>query len=276
MNFYTKENIKKLEACLWVKTAPWNYEVLLWEKVSHHNTYFQKIPWILGIAVCNSLAMNAAHKQSDIDLFIITKRGRLWTVRILMTLLLSILWERKTSNKHAWKFCLSFFISEDGLDFTNIAIKNDIYLAYWIKTLKPIINRKNIFKKFRDVNKGLVSTQSSHPWFSSPLKEREAAESQNFIVPFSPKEEKIQDWGIYEKNQGWRDKNPIHQLLKTPQLLTYCWDICEKLLRTLFLPRTKKSFQKLWKPFWVVISDSMLKFHDRDRRKKIRDRVLSS
>jgi hypothetical protein len=53
------------------------------------------------------------------------------------------------------------------------------------------------------------------------------------------------------------------------------WDVCEKLFRKIFLPRTKKSFQKLWKPFWVIISDDILKFHDKDKRKEIRDTIFS-
>lgn len=40
-------------------------------------------------------------------------------------------------------------------------------------------------------------------------------------------------------------------------------------LKSIFLPKTKTSFQKLWKPFWVIISDNILKFHDNDIRKQI-------
>jgi len=235
MHFYSKKNIHKLEKYLWVKSEPSKQEILLWEKVSAYNTYFAKIPWILWIAICNSLSMNATHKDSDIDLFIITKKNRLWTVRILMTLILTLLWERKNKNNHAGKFCLSFFITEQGLNLKNIAIENDIYLAYWIDSLKPIISRKNIFSIFCNENAELLG--------------KDKEEKQKIIE---------------------------HPLLKTPRLLTICWDICEKLLKSIFLPRTKKSFQKLWKPFWIVISDTMLKFHNTDKRKKIRDKIISN
>jgi len=234
MHFYSQKNIIKLEKYLGVKKIPWEHEKRLWGKVGFYNKYFTKVPWVLGIAVCNSLAMNTAHKDSDIDLFIITKKNRLWTARICMTLLLTVLGQRKTRSKHKWKFCLSFFVTQDWLDLESIALWEDIYLSYWIDTLKPIINRQNIFEEFYRKNNKLL-------------------------------------W----KNTPWDEKNRTWELWKTHRFSTSFWDYCEKLLRFIFFPRTKKSFQKLWKPFWVVISDTMLKFHDKDRRKEIQN-IISS
>jgi hypothetical protein len=44
-------------------------------------------------------------------------------------------------------------------------------------------------------------------------------------------------------------------------------------LKSIFIPKTKKSFKEIWKPFWVIINDNMLKFHNNDKRKKIRDTI---
>ena len=96
--------------------------------------------------------MNAANENSDIDLFIITKNNRIWTSRIFLTLILSLLGQRKTAKKHAGKFCLSFFITENHLRLEDIAIKDDIYLRYWIETLVPIVNKNNIFERFIEEN----------------------------------------------------------------------------------------------------------------------------
>jgi len=243
MKVFSKGDILHLERYLWVKKKPWSCEQKLWEKVGKYSPYFSKIPWVLCICIGNSLAMNAAHKESDIDLFIITKKKRIWTTRILITLLLNVLWERKTAKKHAWKFCLSFFITEEALDFSSIAIKNDIYLYYWLTTLKPIINRKHTFEKFMGIN-----LSETPPIQLSP--NRRKSELQD-VVSFPPgeKEFKIEDW--------------------------FFGNIFESCLKFFFLPRSKKSFQKLWKPFWVIISDNMLKFHDKDKRKEIREIIFS-
>ena len=67
-------------------------------------------------------------------------------------MLLWIIWQRKTARKHAGKFCLSFFITRDWLHLQDIAIQNDIYLYYWIKTLIPIVNRNGYFEAFMAQN----------------------------------------------------------------------------------------------------------------------------
>jgi len=44
-----------------------------------------------------------------------------------------------------------------------------------------------------------------------------------------------------------------------------------KLLKKIFLPKTLKHYKTLWKPYWVIINDNMLKFHNKDIRKKIKE-----
>jgi len=50
--------------------------------------------------------------------------------------------------------------------------------------------------------------------------------------------------------------------------------IIEKVIKKLWLPHTIKTYKRLWKPWGVVISDTMLKFHDNDQRKIYRDTRL--
>lgn len=223
-----KKHEQAIKKYLKIKDAPWIHEEKLWLKVQKYQKIISSAPGVLCVCVWNSLAMNAAHKNSDIDLFIITSPKRIWTSRIYLTLLLTILRQRKTAKKHAGKFCLSFFITENHLDLSPIAIENDIYLSYWIKTLIPIVNKQETFERFQAMNSSGGKLEVNHA----------------------------------QKNI------PKHQFL------TQLWDKCEKLLQKIFLPRTKKSFQKLWKPFWVIISDDILKFHDTDRRKEIRDIIV--
>lgn len=85
---FTKTEESAFKSYMGIREKPSKDETRLWGKVSSYNTLFSYIPGISCICVCNSLAMNAAHANSDIDLFIITKKNRLWTARIFMTLLL--------------------------------------------------------------------------------------------------------------------------------------------------------------------------------------------
>lgn len=222
---------EKLKKYLKVKKYPWEYEKKLWKKVEKYLPYFSYTPWVQCICICNSLAMNACHENSDIDLFVITRKNRLWTTRIYLTLVTSILWLRKTSKKHAGQFCLSFFVTEDIKDFWDISIKNDIYLSYWTQTLTPVINKNNTFEKF--------------------LRENNLLESRKKTI-------------VWKKNWNKKQKSCFMTL----------WDIWEKLLEKIFFPKTLRSYERLWKPFWVIISDKMLKFHDKDKRKEVRDIIL--
>jgi hypothetical protein len=47
-------------------------------------------------------------------------------------------------------------------------------------------------------------------------------------------------------------------------------------LKRIFLPKTIKHYEKLWKPFWVIINDNLLKFHDGDIREKVKNELFSS
>jgi hypothetical protein len=42
------------------------------------------------------------------------------------------------------------------------------------------------------------------------------------------------------------------------------------IFKKIFLPKTLKHYKKIWKPFWVIINDNMLKFHNGDVREKIK------
>jgi hypothetical protein len=235
MQYFSCDDKKKLEDLLDVKKKPWETEFLLWKKVEKYRKALGFIPGISCICICNSLAMNACHKDSDIDLFIISHKNRIWTTRVLITLFFMCLRERKTQNKHAGKFCLSFFISEDAPSFETFAIERDIYLAYWIETLIPVVNKEWNFEDFLQKN----------TWYSI----------ENQIKPEHQ-----------HKNQGTKRYNNT--------FFEFSWNIIEKWLKRLLFPKTQKSFQNLWKPFGVIISDTILKFHDKDQRKIISQKVF--
>lgn len=217
-----------------------NIEKNLWKKVYKYVPVLRYIPGILLVWVWNSLSMNACHKESDIDLFIVTKKNRLWSVRVLVTIYFSLLWLRKTWKKHVGRFCLSFFITENAINFETIAIENDIYLYHRILYMKPIIDKKKAYENF-------IKTNSL--WCNFSQREDIISHNKKYI------------------QYSYQD---------TSRMLYICkpfWDVFEYILRSLFFRKTKKSFHKLWKPFWVIISNDMLKFHDKDTRKSISERI---
>ena len=102
-----------------------------------------KFPYVRGIAISGSLSKNFADDFSDIDLFIITAKDRLWIARTLMHCFKKLTF---LVNKEHY-FCMNYYIDEQELE---IAEKN-IYTAIEIGTLIPL-QGDIVFEKFYTAN----------------------------------------------------------------------------------------------------------------------------
>lgn len=111
-----------------------------------------KIPWIRGIAICNNLAFSNAGEDADIDLFILVDPGHIWKTRLFASGLMATLRRRPQKHKKKDSICLSFFVSPDGYDLSEIAIQDDVYLMYWVAGLVPVYQKNNAFDDFFTVN----------------------------------------------------------------------------------------------------------------------------
>lgn len=239
---------------LWVKSHPSDYEKSLFEKTQKYCRYISWIPGLKMVGVCGSLSMHATKTPeetkkikwtdwSDIDLFIITANKRMWFVRIAVTIIFQILWVRRHWDKVKERFCLSFFITENAMDFSKIAIENDIYLFYWIYYLKPIINKDNTYERFIKANENLGINSINLHWDNKIYLVKP-------IFVISSKVEKSINFIL----------NPL-------------LDLKNWMLKKIFLSKTLKHKKRLWDPFWLIVNDNMLKFTDNDRRVEIRDEL---
>jgi hypothetical protein len=48
----------------------------------------------------------------------------------------------------------------------------------------------------------------------------------------------------------------------------------EKIIKNIWLKKTLSTSKKLWNPFWIIINDTILKFHNTDKREIIKDILL--
>ncbi|MEA3272700.1 MAG: hypothetical protein U9P90_03460, partial [Patescibacteria group bacterium] len=114
-------------------------------------------PFIKMIAICNDLGYSNAPQKSDIDLFIITTRKKIWTARFFVTGFLKIFGLRPGEAKNN-AICPSFFIDEDNLNLEKLALKNqqgeidDPHFVYWLNQMTPILDKNKTYKKFRQSN----------------------------------------------------------------------------------------------------------------------------
>ena len=121
--------------------------------------YYIKIlklfPQIKFIGLSGSLAWGTSGRKDDIDLFIITKKNRLWTGRFIAVFLALILRiKRKRGEKKApGKVCLNLFFDEACLKVPKI--KQNEYVAFELLALKKIVD-KGVYKRLLKENKKFI------------------------------------------------------------------------------------------------------------------------
>lgn len=207
-----------------------------WNRTRQYCQYIVKIPFVQMVAVCNNLAYDNPTEQSDIDLFIVIKPGRMWLARLWITLVMQFFGVRRYGEKVAGRFCLSFFVTSQKLNMEPLLLKpKDPYLAYWTKLLHPIYGMRS-YRKFIEENQSWLRREYGLNF--PEINERR--------FPF---EQKSMWKNFWEWVLGGRFGSLIEGLLK----------------RT-FKKRTLKKASQLDPEASVVVSDDMLKFHNQDRR----------
>lgn len=102
-----------------------------------------RFPYVRGIAISGSLSKNFAEEDSDIDLFVITKKNRLWIARTVMHLFKKLTFLVKKEHY----FCMNYYIDELDLEIH----EKNIYTATEVTTLIPL-NGDTIFEHFFAAN----------------------------------------------------------------------------------------------------------------------------
>lgn len=211
------------------------------ERINKYWKLYQSIPFIKEIFLCNSISFNALKRDSDIDIFIITKENSIRRARFFSAIFFKLLWIKRSITNKQQKFCLSFYITENNKNLYPIAIKKtDIYLTYRLAHLVPLyqesLNKNSMFEK----NKRFKELIPNHP--------------QEYCID------------IWNKIFTWKSKT------KKRLEFIFGWIIgrlIEKLIKLIRLPILLNKINKLWSKWkQIVINDQMLKFHN-DIREQI-------
>lgn len=202
--------------------------------------YFYLLPGVRAVAAVNTMAWWSTTPTSDIDLYILTSSGLIWSSRFWLVLPFLLLGRRPTHGDYGDgvrdPFCFSFFASVGHLGIEDLCVSRDVYLAFWVKSIVPIIDRDDCFVFF----------QRENCWASSML-----------------------------PNAELRPLHPFHRPQRLPSLPIQ-WRLLEPVWRFLQRRRLPVSLRRIANiDSRVVITDSMLKFHDNDRREQFRDEFES-
>ncbi|MFZ2978714.1 MAG: hypothetical protein WA057_03525, partial [Candidatus Magasanikiibacteriota bacterium] len=185
--------------------------------------------------------------NSDIDVFIIVRRGRLWLARLLVTLVSSFFRFRRTKRKIKNKICLSFYLSDDSLNLEKIAIDNDIYLMYWLTQLIPFYDPEDL----------LSSLQKANTWVEKFL--------PNAFQPY----DLITKWRVVQIGFGFKLKKFFEKVWQSGY-----GDLIESQAKGAQQAKIKMNYLSVQNAndTRVVVNDKMLKFHESDRRVVYRDK----
>lgn len=104
--------------------------------------WLRKVSAVFSVYACNTLGYLGSRPQSDIDLFIIARRGRIWTARFFAVLFAKLLFGRPHGTHRKDTICLSFFAAQ-GADLRKVALPGeDVYYQYWLKNLLLLFEQR--------------------------------------------------------------------------------------------------------------------------------------
>lgn len=111
------------------------------------------VPTVKMVGITGSLAMRNADKDSDIDLIVITKKGKLWSTRIVVYLMLKLMnfKVRKPGKNEHGELCLNIWLDESDLKWGSG--DRNFFTAHEILQITPLINKNHTYEHFLGENK---------------------------------------------------------------------------------------------------------------------------
>jgi hypothetical protein len=218
-----------------------------YKKVMTLARLFSFFPFIKMISICNDLGYSNAPDGSDIDLFVVSSRQRIWLTRFLITGFLKLFKMRPGENSRD-AICPSFFVDEDNINLEKLALKDELgetddpHFSYWACQISPILQKEDFNKQFGEENKWVNKFLPN----ASVAKELPARRCIS-ISPITEYLEKILQGFIGD----WLEKKAKKIQLKV-------------------MPENLKQLAN--KNTNVVITDSILKFHTHDSRENLRNK----
>lgn len=204
------------------------------------------VPFVDAIFACNTVAMGNPDDASDIDVLVVARDGRLWLTRLIVTAVLSMTRLRRHGKKIRDRVCLSFYLTPRAFDLSAIAIPQDIYLAYWLRTLLPLFDPENFFDRLQNAN----------PWADALAPRALAFHAAPRIRTDATHASRI--WRrLWER--AWA--NSYGDMLEGQA----------KALQRARMDRRNTNSAERRGGTGVVVSDAMMKFHENDRREEYRD-----
>lgn len=103
------------------------------------------LPFVRFVGITGATAMSGFTPHDDVDLFIITKGGMIWSSRLCTVVLAKILRIHGGTG-----VCLNMFFDEDGLSIPKM--KQNKYIAHELLQMKPLIDKTSTYSLLIQAN----------------------------------------------------------------------------------------------------------------------------
>jgi len=205
--------------------------------------FLEVVPFVKLVAVANTLAINNAREESDIDFVIVTSTDRIWITRLMVTGIINLLGYRRHGTNIKDRICLSFYLTDSNLNLQPLVAtpgEDDPHFRFWATQIVPLMD-DGAYKKY----------QSENTWVTERLPNAWPTDWQQKVLP---------------PNKTLRAiKHAYEQISRRGfGLLAEQWSKAYQVKRIASHVNSKAKL----KTTDVVISDDVLKFHEADRRRR--------
>ena len=166
----------------------------------------------------------------------------MWLLRSLITVVIHAFGLRRHGAKVANRLCLSFYVSEENENLSNLTLSEDPYFYYWLSFLIPLYAESGYYQHFWEQNKWLIEKLPN---------------TSNLGLDYA--------WNVRD-NLFFK---AIRRMLRG-LIFSKCGAKLEAIFKKIQLRKMATNVSSLAKESdtRVIISDSVLKFHENDRREQ--------
>jgi len=198
-----------------------------------------------SIFISNNMSIDNSKNESDIDLFIISRKNKIWSSRFISAFIAKILGLRPTEKTKKDKICLSIFLDQKDLNLKKVCSTKDTHFLYWINQIVPVFDPSDVYKKFVNENN----------WIKEDL-------SNVFEYKTGHKR-------LVENNINRKVIRKFSNILS----INFLEKVFKKLEMKIFPASIKNKIQKSNSED-VFVDDLMIKLHDNDNRRIYNDLFL--
>ncbi|MFZ5982438.1 MAG: hypothetical protein ACOYS2_02630 [Patescibacteria group bacterium] len=161
------------------------------KKTAQAVSWMRFLPFLRQVFVAGRVAMKNAKSESDLDVIIIAKSGRIFLARLLAVLGTHLLGKRRHGSKVSDRICLNHFWSENGSPETQ-----DLFSCHEYSFILPIWRARNSRFNLRDKNRWMLEYKPNYFFEEEYLTRLEDTRLVSFFRTFG---EKFLDWEFLEE-----------------------------------------------------------------------------